>query len=483
MSEAQGHRFSTRWGLLLSVLGIAVGTGNIWRFPRIAAQNGSDVGAGAFLLAWVVCLLVWSLPLIVAEYALGQIARRGVVGAFARLGGVRWAWMGAFVGLVSTAIMFYYSVVTGWCAYYLGRALFLPLPQTAHDATAAWEAFQAGAFPLVFHGLMMGIGALSVRRGVAGIERLSRVLMPTLLLLIFAALLRSLALAGSGRGITYLFAIDWTQLGTPKVWLEALTQNAWDTGAGWGIILCYAAYMRTHDRVVENAVLTGVLNNLVSLVAAVTIFGTVFSVLGADLHRGEVLEIMRNSGPASTGLTFVWMPLLFAKMAFGRMFAIAFFLGLTFAAFTSLLSMIELATRVLVDAGVDRTRAVGWVFLVGFGLGVPSAVDLDVLSNQDFVWGVGLMLSGLFVALLAAKAGSHGDAWRFGQGWLWLLRFAVPVLAIVLLAWWLYLSATEYAPTTWWNPLDAFSVMTCIVQWSVAILVSFAIAGRLSRGA
>ena len=107
--------FTSRWGLILATLGIAVGTGNIWRFSRIVAQNGG----GSFLIPWVIFLLIWSLPLIIAEFALGKSTRKGPIGAITITGGNKFAWLGAFVACVSTAIMFYYSVVTGWCFYYL----------------------------------------------------------------------------------------------------------------------------------------------------------------------------------------------------------------------------------------------------------------------------------------------------------------------------------------------------------------------------
>ena len=101
------QRFSTKWGLILSVLGIAIGTGNIWRFPRIAAQNGGEAGAGAFLVAWISFLFLWSIPLIIAEYGIGKKGRRGIVGSYIAIAGKNKAWMGAFIGLVATAIMFY----------------------------------------------------------------------------------------------------------------------------------------------------------------------------------------------------------------------------------------------------------------------------------------------------------------------------------------------------------------------------------------
>jgi NSS family neurotransmitter:Na+ symporter len=473
--------FSSRWGLLLSVLGIAVGTGNIWRFPRIAAQSSGDDGAGGFLFAWLIFLLVWSIPLIIAEYALGRKGRMGVVGTFVRTAGARFGWMGAFVGLVATAIMFYYSVVAGWCVYYFISMTVNPLPITTDSAQAIWDGFQGGGFPILFHGLAMLLAMVAVWRGVRSIERVNKVLIPALLLIVIVSLGRSITLEGAGQGIAFLFTPDWSTLLRPRTWLEALTQNAWDTGAGWGLILTYGAYMQSKHGVVKNAFITGIGNNLVSLAAAVTIFGTVFAILGSEMSRPEVLAIMKSSGPASTGLTFIWMPQLFARMPAGGTLAILFFLGLSFAAFSSLISMIELATRVFVDSGLVRSRAILFVGATGFVLGVPSAINLDFLGNQDFVWGVGLMISGAFVAFAVIRYGAprfreeiieslEGD-WKVTRGWDLLISVVVPLQAVVLLGWWLYQAATVYAPDSWYNPFDHYSVMTCLLQWGVAILV------------
>ncbi len=474
-------RFSSRLGLLLSVLGIAVGTGNIWRFPRIAAQNSGEDGAGAFLVVWLTFLLLWSIPLIIAEYALGRRGRKGVVGTFIRTAGKRFAWMGAFVAFVATAIMFYYSVVAGWCVYYFIRMTLNPLPISTDSAQAVWDGFQSGGFPVVFHAFAMGLGALVVWKGISSIERANKVLIPALLAIVLISLGRTLTLPGADAGIAFLFTPDWETLVRPRIWLEALTQNAWDTGAGWGLILTYGAYMQTRHGVVQNAFITGVGNNLVSLAAAVVIFGTVFAVLGAQMSHPEVLEVMKTSGPASTGLTFIWMPQLFARMPAGGLLASLFFLGLSFAAFSSLISMIELVTRVFVDAGLDRSRAILFVGLAGFSLGIPSAINLDLLGNQDFVWGVALMISGAFVAFAVIRYGAkafRGEAidnvpgdWRAGRLWDIVITYLIPSQAIVLLVWWLYLAASVYAPDSWYDPTDPYSVMTCIVQWSVVLIV------------
>ncbi|PSQ99330.1 MAG: sodium-dependent transporter, partial [Bacteroidetes bacterium QS_9_68_14] len=181
-------RFSSRWGLILSVLGIAVGTGNIWRFPRIAATNSGDSGAGAFLVAWITFLFLWSIPLIVAEYALGRTGRKGVVGTFARLAGEKLTWAGAFVGAVATAIMCYYSVVAGWAIFYFIETLVRPLPLSPQGANAVWDTFQAEGWPVLFHGVAIGVGASVVWRGISSIERANKVLIPTLLGIVVLAL-------------------------------------------------------------------------------------------------------------------------------------------------------------------------------------------------------------------------------------------------------------------------------------------------------
>jgi NSS family neurotransmitter:Na+ symporter len=354
----------------------------------------------------------------------------------------------------------------------------------------AWNGFQGGALPVVFHALAMGIGAAICLKGISSIERANKVLVPALLVVVVVSVIRAVSLPGAGEGIGYLFSVDLDQLTRPQIWLEALTQNAWDTGAGWGLILTYAAYMQHRHGVVKNAFITGVGNNMVSMMAAVMVFGIVFATLSAEMTDLEILSIMQNSGPASTGLTFIWMPQLFARMTFGPGLAVLFFLGLSFAALSSLISMIELATRICVDAGLTRTRAIGLVAGGGFVLGVPSALNVEFLGNQDFVWGVALMLSGAFIALAVRSHGAAelaeriaagvSDDWRAGAWWRTVILYLVPLQAVVLLVWWMYLSATAFAPDRWFDPFDPYSVMTCLVQWGAAIAVFLVMNKRLA---
>lgn len=479
-TELNSERFSSKLGLILSVLGIAVGTGNIWRFPRIAAENGGDAGAGAFLIAWAIFLFIWSVPLIIAEYGIGRNGRKGVVGSFIKMTSEKFAWMGSFIGFVATAIMFYYSVVAGWCLYYLIESIVSALPENVEQANIVWNGFQGSALPSIFHLIMITCGGLIIMKGVKSIERINLILIPSLLLVLIISLIKALSLPGSGAGIVYLFTPDWSTLKEPGLWLEALTQNAWDTGAAWGLILTYGAYMRSQDDITLSAFQTGIGNNLVSLIAAIIIFSTVFGTLGGmNMTDGQILNVMRDSGPASTGLTFMWMPQLFNLMAGGKIFAILFFLGLTFAAFSSLISMIELATKVFVDMGITRKKATIAVCSAGFLFGLPSAFSLDFFANQDFVWGVGLMASGGLISFAVIQFGADKfrdtlvnnseSRYKLGKWWVFIIKYIIPVQVITLLGWWIYLSATAFAPDTWYNPLSPFSVATVLVQWGIVV--------------
>lgn len=491
LDASVNQRFSSRLGFLLSVIGIAVGTGNIWRFPRIVAQNGSEEGAGAFLVAWTVFLFLWSIPLVLAEYAMGRKCRLGVVGTIARMAGERFAWMGAFMAFVTAAITFFYAVVLGWCLYYFIQALTQPLPLTTEVAMARWNDYQDSAWPLFTHAAVVGFGAFAIWRGVRSIERVNKILIPTLLAIVLMSLLRGLTLPGAWAGVTYLFTPQWAQLAHPKIWMEALTQNAWDVGAGWGLYLTYAAYVRRKHGIVKNGFITPIGNNLVSMLAALMLFSTVFAVLSREMGmtQAQVLEVMRSSGVASTGLTFIWMPQLFARMFLGRPLAILFFMGLTFAGFSSLIAHLELTTRVFIDAGLKRPRAIVIVTSVIYLLGVPSAISLNVLKNQDFVWGYALIISGALAALAAARYGvrrlrteellADERDWRLGRWWDVVLIGFIPLGAVTLLAWWLIQDAQQSAQ--WYNPLDPTSVMNCLLQWSVVLIVLLLVGRRLAQ--
>lgn len=493
MSVSKTNRkqlFSSRSGFLLSALGIAIGTGNIWRFPRIVAQNGSEEGAGAFILVWVLFLFLWSIPLIIAEYAVGINSRKGVIGSVMVTAGKKFAWMGSFMTFVATAITFFYSVVVGWCVFYFCQSLFNELPTSTEMAMSTWDTYQSGGWPLVSHAVVMLFGGLAIWKGVSGIERINKLLIPILLVIIFIALIRSLTLSGSMKGIRYLFTIDWSQFNDANIWVAALTQNAWDTGAGWGMFITYGAYMQMRFGIVKNALITGLGNNFISLVSGIMIFGTCFAIMGSQLGSSdaEILDVMKNSGPASTGLTFIWIPQLFEKILFGKALTILFFLGLTLAGFSSLISQLELTVRTFIDGGMKRSTAILLLVTVSYLLGIPSAMNLNILTNQDFVWGLALLLSGglfafVIIRFKASKIRNeildkNPKDIKPGRLWDIIITYFIPVASILLLFWWLI---NDGMNNKWYDPFAQSSLMTSILQWGIVISVMIIINNWIVR--
>ena len=475
--------FSSRMGLILTTLGMAVGTGNIWRFPRILAQNGG----GALIITWLVFLFAWSIRLLILEFGLGRGARQGCVGAFSKYAGEKLGWMGGFVAFCATAILFYYAVVAGWCLKYLSASLSGQLKDLAGaPAQEVFVNFANSPWPVLFQFVAIGLAGLVVLRGVvAGIEKTNRILIPALFLLLLVALFRTMTLPGSSEGYQFIFSVNWDSLKDSKVWLEGLSQSAWSTGAGWGLILTYGVYMPQKEKIVSTAIITGLGNNLASIIAACAIIPAVFAlapaVLGEQtlLEMGGVAGFLQNGGPASTGLTFIWIPALFQKMPGGSVFTFLFFLTLFFAALSSLIAMIELAVRVLLDLGLTRKKAVGIVTSMGFLMGIPSATNLTFFQNQDWVWGVGLMLSGLFVALAVAFYGpkkfrreqlAPEESSLLGRGFDFWILVAIPAQFVGMIVWW-FSQSISWDPDQWWNPLGTFTIGTAVAQWSLAILV------------
>ncbi len=470
----QTEVFSSRWALILAALGMAVGTGNIWRFPRVAAQNGG----GAFIIPWVIFLFLWSIPLLMIEFSIGKETRYGTVGAFAKFLGKKYTWMGAFVGFCTMAIMFYYSVVMGWCLKYFLAASTGGLNTV--DTSMFWDSFTTGYQPVVFHFFSVVLGSFVIYRGVvSGIEKANKILIPLLFFLLVFAAGRALTLPGALQGLNYFFEPNLALLLDHKTWLEALSQSAWSTGAGWGLILTYAVYMKQKEDVVLNSFVAGLGNNSASLLAGLVLFPAVFAL--APALGQEPVAVLSDSGPASTGMAFVWIPLLFKNMPFGQFFVVIFFLALTTAALSSLIAMLELSTRIFMDAGLDRHRALIFVACFSLLLGLPSALSLKFFGNQDWVWGLGLIISGMFFTFAAIKYGvdrmrttlinAEGNDLAAGKWFNVIVSFIIPIEFVVLISWWSWQAVTSYDPEGWWDPFRTFSLGTCIFQWLLAIVV------------
>lgn len=460
--------FGSRFAFVAAAIGMAVGTGNIWRFPRVIGEWGG----GVFLITLVIANLVWAIPLLMAESLLGSKSRFGTVGAFRDFMGRRFAWLGGYMGFITIGILFYYSVVCGWALRYFVYSLTGTIAPGV-DTQALWDNFTASPVQTIgFHAIAIAVVGAIVYRGLkGGFERILSVVIPALFVVLVVLFLRAVTLPGAAGGLEYMFVPEWSGFADAGVWLQAFTQMAFSTGAGWGLYLTYAVYMRRREDMGLNATILCSSNLLASLMAGATVLCTIFALRGVQFAT-EAAEA------GNQGLAFIYFAELLGEMPGGAFFAPLFFLALTLAGFSSLIAMVELATRNVSDMGLTRQRAVGWVVVVAFLAGIPSALSVDFLSNQDFVWGVGLLLGGLCAAVAMMKYGVERarreiDAdsdFPIGRWWSWCIRL-FPVMFVVLFGWWIYQAIFVFAPDTWWDPFQTFSLGTLVMQWGLLLIV------------
>jgi NSS family neurotransmitter:Na+ symporter len=289
--------------------------------------------------------------------------------------------------------------------------------------------------------------------------------MPSLIILVVILMVRALTLPGSERGLAFLFTPKLAELTNYRIWLEALAQNAWDTGAGWGLVLCYAIYSRAQADTNLNSVMLACGNNLISLMAGTMVLCTVFA-----MQPNAAAQV---AGAGNEGLTFVWVPRLFDQVPGGSFFLVLFFLALVFAAWTSLVAIYELGIRTLIELGFARKPIVVIYGVVLFCLGVPSALSEAVFRNQDFVWSVALMVSGLFYGIAVLRYGvgrfrrelinTEHQSIKIGRWWEWSMRLIV-VLAVVMVIWWF--SQVRELPL-----FSREGMGNVLVQWGVVLAV------------
>lgn len=434
------EQWGSRAGFILATIGAAVGLGNIWRFAYIAGENGGAV----FLLVYVVFVALIGLPLVIAELAMGRRASGDAVAAFeSGQRGSLWRHAG-WIGVVGAAlILSYYAVIAGWAFKYFAGAATGGLWHAAGDGFGGYfDRFIASAFePVLWQAAMLGSSAVVVARGVkGGIERINLWLMPVLALIVIGLAAFALTLPGSAKGVSFLFAPDWSALSRPAVYLNALGQAFFSLGVGMAVFVTYGSYLGRDIRIPGAAVTIAAGDTLFAIVAGLAIFPAVFA-LGGDPAAGP-------------RLAFITFPQVLLQMPGGTWIGVIFFLLLTAAALTSMISLLEVPVAVAAERlGMSRKRAAlvisGGVFL----LGVPSALSYGVLAD----WKLGgqplldaidhaisnfvLPICGLAVAAYAgwrlvpseSTAAADLDTSILGLVWHWLLRLGVPLTIVVIL--------------------------------------------------
>lgn len=475
------EQFSSRWGIVLAALGMAIGAGNLWRFPRLAGQYG-----GSFILLWILFLFIWSIPLLLSEFAIGKKFKSGVVGSFAKFAGKKYTWMGFFITICTLGIAFYYSIVTAWAFRYLTfstsnifseTTLLENLQANPDYLNNFWIGISNGDWTTVIvYIVVILLASFLLIRGVKnGLEKANKLLIPSLFVLLIIIVIVSLNMDGGVRGLEYMFAVDWTLFGNPTIWIEALSQSAWSTGAGWGLMMTLSAFSRDNDDVTLNTFIGAFGNNTASLLSGMAILPAVFALAPSD---AEAISFLQSGNQA---LTFTIIPMLFANIPGGDYLSVIFFLALFVAAFSSLLPMIELFLKNVADLNIPRRPTLIIVIICFIAFGFPSAWSLEFFSNQDWVWGVGLIVSGLFILIAVAINNpvkfkeeniDLGADMSISSTYFKLAIFGNIGVAVFLIYWWL---SQDYS-STWfnedgnWDLFGTYSNASTITQWAIVIL-------------
>lgn len=426
--------FGSRLGLVLSMMGVAVGLGNVWRFPYMVGE----FGGAPFVLFYVAVVCLVGIPALIAEWALGRHTGRGPVGAFARAGlpgGHAFGWLLFATTLGATA---YYINAIGWVTYY-GLAELAHASGWSFSASAVLppdEGVDAGASirQAVLSGGLATACAVIVARGLRrGIERASEILMPLLFVSLLLLVARSLTLEGAWEGVRwYALKFDTAAL-TPRVMIAALGQAFFSLSLGGTFMVVYGSYLGPRDRLASNAVITALGDMGVGLLAGLAIIPAVFA-----------LGLTPEGGPS---LVFQTLPKVFDELWLGWAFGAAFFLGLAGAAFLSAVANFEVLVAALGDERKwSRRRAAFAIALAVFLLGAAPAANMKLFGIWDLTFGSGMQTLGGLVAVLTfawsldkSRALAELTRAESGRRYAWLyywLRFVVPATIAFVGVYW-----------------------------------------------
>ena len=480
--ENEREQWGSKMGFILAAVGSAVGLGNIWRFPYLVYNNGG----GAFLVPYFIAILTAAIPILILEYGMGHKYRASTPLALAR-GNKKWEWLGWWPTINAFFILAYYSMILSWAIKYLTLSF-----------TKGWGAdpnnyfyndfLRLSSSPFEFTAIiwpvLIGIAALWAvnwficYRGVkGGIEKLNKVLLPLLILIMIIIVVKGVTLNGSTLGLNKLFTPDWSKVKDPSVWIAAYGQVFFSLSVGMGIMMTYSSYLPKKSDINNSAFMTGFANCGFEFLCAIG----VFSILGfMATSQGVPIEEVVSGG---IGLAFIVFPKVFSIMGvWGNILGVLFFMCLIFAGLTSSVSLVEAVTAPIIDkTGWNRKKVVTWICVLGFVASIAFATNaglylLDIIDN--FINNYGIVVIGLLEAFVIgwiikpAAIRNHTNSvsyFKIGKWWDITIKYITPVI----LAFMLISSLINEIK----NPYEGYSISALLVYgWAI---VGIAIIGSL----
>ena len=440
MAAGKREQWSSEFGFLMAAAGSAVGLGNLWKFPYMAANNGGAV----FVLVYVLFLLLLGIPILLSEMSVGRSTRLNALDACRKIGR-RWGFVGGIGIAGSFVILSYYSVVGGWVLKYLFA--YLSGADIAEPA-AYFDGFvSSSAEPIIWHLVFMGITSVIVFFGIrGGIERASKLLLPALLVFIIILAAVSVSLDGAEAGVRYFIVPDFSHLDSPgeigRLLLSAMGQVFFSLSLGMGTLITYGSYLDKHANLQKNAVAIPVIDSVVAILAGFAILPAVFA-FGLEPGSGA-------------GLVFKTLPAVFGHLPAGRILAVIFFLLVFFAALTSSISLLEVITSFVMErfslsrikaalipavlmAVLGAAASLSFGALGGFTIGGHNLFDILTFLSDKLLMPIG----GFFMCILvgyvwgipaASKEITSKGLYKFPLMKLFsaVIRYVAPALIVVI---------------------------------------------------
>ena len=445
MSQTERANFGSRLGIILATAGSAVGLGNVWRFPYMTGQNGGAV----FLIIYVVCVLLLGIPCMINEFIIGRHAQANTARAYTKMaGGGAWSAVGFLGVLTGFLITGYYAVVSGWCLQYIYASAVGHLSGDAAYIAEFFNQFVCHPWkPIVWMLLFFAVTHVVIVYGVEkGIERASKLFMPTLFILLLVIVVASCMLPGAGKGIEFLLHPDFGKV-NQRVFLGALGQSFYSLSIAMGCICTYASYYSRQTNLLKSAVQISIIDSIVAILAGLMIFPAAFSV-----------GVNPDSGPS---LIFITLPNVFneafaAMPVVGWVVSLMFYVLLSLAALTSLISLHEVSTAFFFEElHITRRKGALIVTATTCVIGVFCSLSLGAVDSLkvfgmslfgvfDFVTGqiflpIGGFLTCIFLGWFVPKHIVKDEFTNWGTlhstlfgTYLFLIRFVCPVAILII---------------------------------------------------
>ena len=444
MEQTKRANFGSKLGIVLATAGSAVGLGNVWRFPTMAGENGG----AAFMLIYMGCVVLLGIPCMLNEFIIGRRAQSNAARAYSKLSnGTAWRFIGYFGVLTGFLIASYYAVVAGWCLQYVYASIAGELNGNPSYVQDYFVSFSTNPWkPVLWLVLFFLISHLVIVRGVQkGIERASKMMMPLLFVLLVVIALASCLLPNASKGISFLFTPDFSKVDS-NVFLGALGQSFYSLSLGMGCLCTYASYFSRDTHLTKSAVQIISIDTLIAILAGLMIFPAVFSV-GGNVDAGASLVFITL--PNVFNQAFSGVPLL------GNLIALLFYLLLSVAALTSLISLHEVNTAFFhEEMNLSRKKAAGIVTFLCTFIGIfcslsfccpqLSLFGMSLFDLFDFTTGqlflpLGGFLTCLFLGWYVPRQITHDEftnngtlSGRFFGVYLFCVRYVCPVCILVV---------------------------------------------------